>query len=55
VLDWQQISKPKRNTNSYSQAQYKIQLQPVTNEKWALPLFQSTGLKAGKTEPFPRS
>ena len=55
VLDWQQISKPKRNTNATSQAQYKIQLQPVTIEKWALPLFQSTGLKAAKTEPFPRS
>ena len=26
VLDWQQISKPKRNTNATSQAQYKIQL-----------------------------
>jgi len=35
--------------------QYKIQLQPVTVKKWALPLFQSTGLKAAKTEPFPRS
>jgi len=55
VLDWQQISKPKRNTNATSQAQYKIQLQPVTIEKWALPLFQSTGLRAAKTEPFPRS
>ena len=30
VLDWQQISKPKRNTNATSQTQYKIQLQPVT-------------------------
>ena len=55
VLDWQQISKPKRNTNTTSQTQYKIQLQPVTIEKWALPLFQSTGLKAAKTEPFSRS
>ena len=56
VLDWQQISKPKRNTNATSQTQYKIQLQPVTTlEEWALPLFQSTGLKAAKTEPFPRS
>ena len=51
VLDWQQISKPKRNTNATSQAQ----LQPVTIEKWALPLFESTGLKAAKTEPFSRS
>jgi len=42
VLDWQQISKPKPNTNATSQAQYKIQLQPVTIEEWALPLFQST-------------
>ena len=56
VLDWQQISKPKGNTNATSQAQYKFQLQPVTIGKWALPcLFQSTGLKAAKTEPFPRS
>ena len=55
VLDWQQISKPKRDTNATSQTQYKIQLQPVTIEKWALPLFQSTGLKAAKTEPFSRS
>jgi hypothetical protein len=46
VLDWQQIRKPKRNTNATSQTQYKIQLQPVNIEKWALPLFQSTGLKA---------
>ena len=39
VLDWQQISKPKCNTNATSQAQYKIQLQPVTIEKWALPCY----------------
>jgi hypothetical protein len=45
----------KCNTNATSQTQDKIQLQPVTNEKWALPLFQSTGLKAATTEPFPRS
>jgi hypothetical protein len=51
VLDWQQISKPKHNTNATSQAQYKI----FHYEKWALPLFQSTGLKAAKTEPFSRS
>jgi hypothetical protein len=50
VLDWQQKSKPKCNTNATSQAQYKIQ-----PEKWALPLFQSMGLKAAKTEPFPSS
>jgi len=28
---------------------------PITIEEWALPLFQSTGLRAAKTEPFPRS
>ena len=52
VLDWQQISKPKRNTNATSQAQYKVQLQPVTIGKWALSLFQNTGLKAAKQSPF---
>ena len=52
VLDWQRISKPKRNTNATSQAQYKVQLQPVTIGKWALSLFQNTGLKAAKQSPF---
>jgi len=43
VLDWQQVSKPKRNTNATLQAQCKIQLHLSLLKYWRYPCSKAWG------------
>eukprot|EP00983_Pelagomonas_calceolata_P041467 1138085-Pelagomonas_calceolata.AAC.1 len=38
----------KGSSPAHSQAQYKVEWQPMALEKWALPILQKAGLKAAR-------
>ena len=56
ILEWQKLRKRKKDPSpTHSQEQYKVEWQPMTLEKWALPILQEAGLKTAHIEPTARS